>query len=67
MSTHEPTKHKDTVEVTMGNAHIKALDLGGHESARKVRRGLAAAARAQPALPLWALVLTHTPPLQNSR
>jgi hypothetical protein len=38
MSTHEPTKHKDTVEVTMGNAHIKALDLGGHESARKVRR-----------------------------
>ena len=33
-----PPSLSGSAEITIGNCHIKALDLGGHESARRVRR-----------------------------
>lgn len=35
---HQPTQHPNTEELTMGNISFKAIDLGGHELARRLWR-----------------------------
>jgi GTP-binding protein SAR1 len=36
IGTHQPTQHPNTEELTMGNISFKAIDLGGHELARRL-------------------------------